>query len=61
MKINTVGRCARCGGDHNDLEIKPLVRPGKFTHYTYCPETLEPMLVTISNDDDEIDHCGVEE
>jgi len=41
-----VGRCARCGKDHAQLEFRPLANaPDEWTHWAMCPETNEPVLV----------------
>lgn len=47
--------CARCGGDHYDLECNPFIRPVNdndgmvWTHWATCPRTGEPILLVIRN------------
>lgn len=49
--------CARCGEDHDHLEFQAFVRNpieiGEviLTHYGTCPNTLEPILLRIREED----------
>ncbi len=43
----TFKSCARCGEDHENIEVKELQAPDEFTHYCFCPTNGEPILVTI--------------
>jgi len=58
MKIN-VNSCARCGEDHEQIEFKKFVRPVEDSDGTlwnwwgFCPRTLDPILMTIYETDDE--------
>lgn len=48
--LGGVDNCPRCGGRHGGLTFLPFKRPMvagvAFTHWTFCPETGEPMLMT---------------
>jgi hypothetical protein len=48
----TVRRCARCGIDHLEpLEFRPLLNPpADLTHFGMCPETAQPILMTVKDD-----------
>jgi hypothetical protein len=51
-----VKRCARCGENHEGLEMKPLTMPtwdGEWTHWTTCPANGEPIMVSVVRDDGE--------
>ena len=45
--------CARCGGEHPELEFRPLTRPVEvsqqvvFTHWASCPTNGEPILMAV--------------
>ena len=46
MKVD-IRKCARCNGDHDDLEFRPFDLPArKFTHWAPCPTNGEPVLMT---------------
>ena len=57
IEIAKLVGCARCGGHHEGLTAKPFEMPMdwmstekndryRFTHWTMCPVTNEPILVT---------------
>jgi len=41
----SISNCVRCGGAHENVELKPMTNGGKYTHYSTCPSTGEPILV----------------
>ena len=47
--IVSVKRCARCGGDHDNMVFKRLAKPvdmdGMCTHWVMCPTNQEPILM----------------
>ena len=54
MKLS-IRRCARCGEDHIDLDVKPFTRPvlddgGNViaNAFALCPINAEPILVSIT-------------
>ena len=52
MKIN-IKNCARCEGDHDQLEFEAFTNPpGKETHFAMCPFYDEPILMWITIDID---------
>ena len=43
-----IGKCARCGKDHEHLLFVPVLCPAKeWTHWASCPVTSEPILKKI--------------
>ena len=41
-----VMQCARCGGDHDEVEFNPLTNaPQDVSHFGMCPTTDEPILL----------------
>lgn len=44
----TVKCCARCQGDHPDLEFKPIDNMDIATHYAICPSNGQPLLLVQS-------------
>ena len=44
--------CARCGGNHENLEFKTFVEEGirDMTHWSLCPKFNEPVLMKIVED-----------
>lgn len=55
-EIHQVVSCARCGGDHEDIEFRKLARPidvkmdgiaamVRYAHWAPCPTTGEPILM----------------
>lgn len=46
----TISKCARCGGTHEAVEVKPFTKTSEFgpTHFVMCPETDEPIMVTLT-------------
>ncbi len=43
-----VSKCARCGLDHHGLDMMNFTNPPEMVaHYAICPETVEPILITI--------------
>lgn len=56
ITVDIIG-CARCHGDgHKGLSFKPLTHPVTendrtlFTHWTTCPTTYEPILMSVDVD-----------
>lgn len=51
-----VTNCERCGDNHPGQEFKILTNPGKFTYYSSCPYTRQPVLISTKQltDDGEI-------
>jgi hypothetical protein len=46
--VVTVRTCARCGGDHTNLEFKKLTRiQDEWTHWAKCPNIGEPIMLKI--------------
>lgn len=50
--ITRLDGCARCGGDHEDLNFQRLDQPMEisgvqFTHWGTCPETGSPILLRV--------------
>ncbi len=48
----TVGRCARCGEDHRDLDVHTFLRPvvdpdGEWRYWLTCPVTGDPILMAV--------------
>lgn len=49
----TVVKCARCGGNHRDMQFSSFTRPIEsdmeelWTHWVMCPDTNEPILMRI--------------
>jgi hypothetical protein len=52
-KNYSISKCPRCGKSHNDLEFRSLSKstPNGYTHYAFCPETNEPILLSSINYD----------
>jgi hypothetical protein len=49
-----VRNCARCGGDHDGLDCKRFARPpGEWTFWGTCPDSGDPVLVRITEDESE--------
>lgn len=49
-----LGSCARCGQDHDDLRFDPLSQAhddDEWSHWASCPETDEPVLLMIMEED----------
>lgn len=44
----TVKCCARCQGDHVDLEFKPIDNYKFATHYAICPTSSQPIMMNVS-------------
>jgi hypothetical protein len=52
--MQDIGRCARCGADHADVEFMKLGRPAKeFGWWAPCPLTGEPILLRIKDEKEE--------
>lgn len=54
--ITDVKSCARCGGDHTQLEFNPLTKPAfnanlsfEATHWAMCPNLREPILMVTTD------------
>ncbi len=45
MKIDT---CPSCGREHLEVSMFAYQRPGVFTHWYECPETGDPIPVSVS-------------
>ncbi len=44
-----VHNCARCGNDHN-VTFEPLMIPAEeWTHWGFCPATVQPLMMRIVN------------
>lgn len=46
FQVDVVG-CARCGTDHTQLSFQRLTRPGRHTHWAWCPVVDEPIMLRI--------------
>lgn len=46
----TVKCCARCQGDHVDLEFKPIDNLAIASHYGICPANGQPILMNVTHD-----------
>ena len=51
MLLKKIIHCARCGGDHENVDTKPFAKPFRlgvdtWTHWAPCPTNGEPILVT---------------
>ena len=47
-----VKNCARCGKDHKQLNFQKFTHcPPKYSHYSFCPNNGEPIMMMIINDD----------
>ena len=53
MKVK-IRKCARCGEDHEQLEMDAFVRPPRVlsndevvvaTHWALCPKTAQPVMI----------------
>lgn len=46
-------RCDRCGGSHVPIVFKPFSMRdiGRWTHYSLCPNTNEPVLMRFEGKD----------
>ena len=43
-----VKNCARCGGDHPIIQYRPFTsKPPSYTHFGTCPDTGEPILLSM--------------
>ena len=61
MLLKQIIHCARCGGDHSNVEAAPLTRPVVelrdnveevlYTHWAPCPTNGEPILAVELADD----------
>lgn len=50
----SIGRCARCGGEHKNLTAWELFNPSdEWTHWATCPKTGHPILVYSGSHDDD--------
>jgi len=48
MTTISLSNCARCGGAHEQLEVKPLDNPpDRYTHFAMCPISQQPIMVKI--------------
>jgi hypothetical protein len=46
----SIQHCARCDGDHEDLELHRLSNHEKYTHWAMCPVLGQPILVAVIED-----------
>lgn len=51
MFLKKIIHCARCGGDHENVDTKPFAQPFRlgvdtWTHWAPCPTNGDPILVT---------------
>lgn len=46
----TVKCCARCQGDHVDVEFKPIDNLAIASHYGICPTSGQPILMNVTQD-----------
>jgi len=37
--------CARCGYDHDSIQLYELTNPTNWTHWATCPRTDEPIMI----------------
>lgn len=59
LTLKSIKHCARCDGDHENLEAKPFERPvlnyndgsTMYTHWVACPTNGDPILVVMVDDD----------
>jgi len=46
--LTTIQCCARCGKDHENIELGRFTRPPSgSTHFATCPKTREPILIAV--------------
>ena len=49
LTIKEINLCSRCGGQHKDLEARPLTNPhDDYEHFAMCPTLNEPISVKIT-------------
>ncbi len=56
-----VRKCARCGGNHDEVLFKEFTIPQddiEYTHYGFCPANYEPILLAVVVDIEICDNCG---
>lgn len=39
--------CPRCQGVHEGVTFKPFKEADEFTHWAFCPQTSEPVLLML--------------
>lgn len=51
-RVPFMDRCARCGGQHQDLEVRPFsgTQPPEYNAWMLCPTTGEPILVLLTTE-----------
>jgi len=45
MTIENISNCARCGGEHNNVDMIPLTNNFHYTHFALCPGNGQPILI----------------
>lgn len=62
MKVRNIKRCGRCGGDHDELEMKAFDRPVAppeldfaWDCWAMCPTSGDPILIYRYNTDPNAD------
>jgi hypothetical protein len=49
-----VDDCSRCGFRHGGLTMRALLNDARFTHWTMCPVTNQPVLARIFEKDAQV-------
>ena len=52
-----VRKCARCNGNHDAVLFKEFTIPPddiEYTHYGLCPDSREPILLSIVENDEDV-------
>lgn len=48
ITLKFLGNCARCGGNHKDIEFKAMANAlEQYTHWAPCPNNGDPILLEI--------------
>jgi len=52
IPIELLKNCARCGGEHADIEFVLLTNPERcrYTHWAMCPVAEQPILLRIAEE-----------
>lgn len=48
VQVTNIGRCARCGEDHEGIVMSPLDNSEEFQAWAMCPLKEQPILITIT-------------
>jgi len=56
VTVQGIKNCARCQQEHTDMKFSPFnipIRLGnrRYTHWTICPNTKEPIILEVVNDE----------